>query len=535
MARKLLVFFIMCLCLGLLLTISWSKADLLKTSAWHVPLDRAKTKAQNEYDVIVVGGGFGGLSSGALLSKNGYKVLVLEKNSTVGGLCTSYESHGYRFCYGAEDIEGLGERGSVRFLLNQLGLDPSTLFVQNTHTFLDGARAIQFDGTKNSIEQALIRTFPKAETAITAFFDKAKRVYFEAYDPEMVQQWGIIVPQELRESVMPVKWTKDYKARHPNLIEWDNKSYQEVLDQYFSNSEIKTLLCGFVPYLGALPYNTPASFVIIHTFGYFFSGGYQALGTPERFAEVLASYIKDKGGQILCNHQVDRILVEKKGVAGVRVGTEEFHAPVVICDVNVGTAYFDLIGAEDLPTDFLKQLSNLPYGNSAFLLHLAVDNDLSSYTSLIQDRYNRTYASIPTKNDPSLAPKGKSTVILRETVRFSSFIHNTKEEEEQYIKDRTAELLARGRTMIPELAKGVSIIKVVTPNTYAKLVNAPHGVVYGFDLAQSSNILYFRSPIPGLYVANGSSGHPGIDGVISLGILCSHDIKGWNKELHPKE
>ncbi len=57
---------------------------------WHVGVDASKQKAKNVYDVIIVGGGFGGLSCGSLLAKHGYKVLLLEKNPTVGGLCSSY-------------------------------------------------------------------------------------------------------------------------------------------------------------------------------------------------------------------------------------------------------------------------------------------------------------------------------------------------------------------------------------------------------------------------------------------------------------
>ena len=102
MTRWLVCCLAACVVLGIAL--SWGPSELEHLSSWHVRVDPSVKKAKNEYDAIVVGGGFGGLSCGAFLAKNGYKVLVVEKNATVGGLCSSYKLDGYQFCYGAKDI-----------------------------------------------------------------------------------------------------------------------------------------------------------------------------------------------------------------------------------------------------------------------------------------------------------------------------------------------------------------------------------------------------------------------------------------------
>ncbi len=48
-----------------------------------------------DYDAIIVGGGLSGLSSAYFLSKNGFNVLVIEKEKELGGLCRSYRINGY--------------------------------------------------------------------------------------------------------------------------------------------------------------------------------------------------------------------------------------------------------------------------------------------------------------------------------------------------------------------------------------------------------------------------------------------------------
>ncbi|PKN33186.1 MAG: hypothetical protein CVU61_14865, partial [Deltaproteobacteria bacterium HGW-Deltaproteobacteria-19] len=58
-----------------------------------------------DYDVIVIGAGLGGLSSGALLAHHGLKVLVLEQSDRIGGCCSTFERDGYRHDVGASIVE----------------------------------------------------------------------------------------------------------------------------------------------------------------------------------------------------------------------------------------------------------------------------------------------------------------------------------------------------------------------------------------------------------------------------------------------
>ena len=50
--------------------------------------------------VIVIGSGFGGLCSAAILAKEGYDVTVLEKNSHMGGRAMTFDAKGFRFDMG---------------------------------------------------------------------------------------------------------------------------------------------------------------------------------------------------------------------------------------------------------------------------------------------------------------------------------------------------------------------------------------------------------------------------------------------------
>ena len=66
--------------------------------------------------VLIIGGGLGGLFSGAILSKEGMEVTVLEKNVSIGGGLQSFTRFGEVFDTGMHVLGGLQEGGNVRRL-----------------------------------------------------------------------------------------------------------------------------------------------------------------------------------------------------------------------------------------------------------------------------------------------------------------------------------------------------------------------------------------------------------------------------------
>lgn len=76
-------------------------------------------------DVVVIGGGMAGLATGALLSKRGYGVTVLEKGNQAGGRAYTYADQGFTLNYGPHALYR-PDSGALAGLLARLGHGPLT-------------------------------------------------------------------------------------------------------------------------------------------------------------------------------------------------------------------------------------------------------------------------------------------------------------------------------------------------------------------------------------------------------------------------
>ena len=71
-------------------------------------------------DVIIIGGGYAGLSVGAILTHRGFSVLLFEKKKTLGGRARMQEKEGFLLDYGIHSHRG-GERGPLAEVFREIG------------------------------------------------------------------------------------------------------------------------------------------------------------------------------------------------------------------------------------------------------------------------------------------------------------------------------------------------------------------------------------------------------------------------------
>ena len=244
----------------------------------------------DEFDVIVVGAGIAGMSVGALLTKAGKKVLVLERMDQIGGRATSYK----RVMRGKEfmaDIGGahsvmMGDRGAVACVYKEIGYSPDKLG-ESIATPQPGFLIFRHGRWDDLVQ------LNKGDNR-----EDFKKIINEiaSLDYKDIDQW---------DSISFRKWIAARTSRE-DVQDWF-RAIGHVTSTIADYDEMSAGECVYTIKLNLEAMHSVSS-------GSFIKGGCISLSLP------LADYIKQHGGDIRTRTRVSRIIVENGKIKGVQTG-----------------------------------------------------------------------------------------------------------------------------------------------------------------------------------------------------------------------
>lgn len=236
----------------------------------------------SDYDVIVIGAGNGGLSAGAILSKQGRKVLVLEQSPRVGGCCSTFEKEGYHFDVGASIVEviypiELAFKMCATVFQEEmelLGCDPIYSYI-----FADGSRVnypLSIDETAKVIS-GISPEDGKQWYELADYFADLMKQTIEAFFTSPANGF-----------LDMMKMTK----KNPKILKFLPlffASYQDVIEKYFKDDIVKQTM-AFQSFYCGLPPELAPGFIALISYseheGIYYPGG----GVPS----VIAAGLIDK-------------------------------------------------------------------------------------------------------------------------------------------------------------------------------------------------------------------------------------------------
>ncbi len=364
--------------------------------------------AQESYDVIVIGAGFGGCSSAALLAKRGLKVLLVEKNANAGGKGMTLSKGGYTYAAWVVVAAPVLEN-KFEIVLKELGMeDRVNLVAPETKS---GNIYINPEGKLSSLPEMPAGT---------------------AMDPNIIFDWLEIKEEDRDESL---RMLTELSLMSPEEIEkLHDTSFKDWLSNYNLPDSlyafIASLCCDLmfvlsVEVLAASEAIRGLQDMFLRNGGLFCQGGFGAL------AEVYCDGVRENGGEVMMSTRTEKVIVEDGKVTGVVTDAGSFYAPIVISNAGIQPTVLKLVGEDHFDksyTNYVKELvPSVGLMGTRYFLNKKVTDEpfgviFSNDSTWSMDRFNKAkkgeasklgvvFYEVPSNYDPNAAPEGKQVLL----------------------------------------------------------------------------------------------------------------------------
>jgi prolycopene isomerase len=492
---------------------------------------------QSAYDVIVVGAGIGGLTSGALLAKKGKQVLVVEQEEHPGGFAREFRYGPYNINPALHSIMGCNPAGSlgkgvIDAVLKHLGVQDRCEFISVNPFY-----RVQFPDFKMDVPTGR-EAYLKAH--LTHFPDERDGLR------ELVDLCSLIFREFLQfPSVLRLQDWAQMPFRFPKHFRFANATLGAVMDRYLSDPKLKSIYAILYPYLALPPSSLSFLLWAVMMASYIEQGAFYCRGGFQNLTNALAEGIKIHGGELIVNMRVNKIRVAGGRVKGIMLENgQEVSAPIIISTIDARTTFQKLIEVDEVPSSYLRKLTKLKTSNSVLGLYLATDLDINAlgipkvtlvsdwdlekaYAKAMQGRINSLAVHIPTVIDKSLAPLGENLVVLQAFVS-SETADVILTDSSQFAES----LLDHAEMVLPGLRNHITFVAGSSRKEQQKYPLHRLGPIYGWaNLVKQAGPrrLPYKTPVSGLYLA----GHwtqpaSGIWTVVLSGINAARYVLGKN-------
>ena len=313
-------------------------------------------------NVVIIGGGLGGLFTGAILAKEGLHVTVLEKNATIGGGLQTFRRFGEVFDTGMHVIGGLQPGGNIWHICRYLGI----------------------------LDQISIRDVD-AEGMDHLYFSEDQRHYVipkgrEAFVSSLATQFpeeadGL---QRYVDAIFALSEEVDLFYLRPARTDMVSHSEafltaaDDLIARYIRDERLRSILAYMNPLYGGRGQQTPAYVHAIISVLYI-SGTSRFVGGSSHFADLLAEVITKQGGEVVTGDGVEWIEVQERQVQYVKTRKgRTYQADWYISDVHPCTL-IRLMDQKALPKSYRERLDSIPNAYSAFSLYVKMKPDTFPY------------------------------------------------------------------------------------------------------------------------------------------------------------
>ncbi len=499
----------------------------------------------NNFDVIIIGGGLGGLTAGAKLAKEGKKVCLIEQHSIPGGCATTFKRKDFIMEVGLHEMDGLDKNDPKTEIFNDLEVFQNIEFLKipDFYRFTNERRDIVIPDNKEEAIRVLIEKFPKEEKGIQKFFQKISGIQKEI-NQLPTEKWKLLL-------LLPV-----FPILSPNLVMNTFKTLGKFLDDIIGDEDLKLVLQANLQYYHDDPYSMSLIYFSAAQGSYFNGGGHFIKGGSQKLSDYLAKIITDNQGEVVLGNTVEKILMKEGRAVGVEYqktfGKSKEPVQVFAENIIANTALPNVVSL--LPKENQKPLQqkiqHLEKACSLISVYIGFKKEIKQlgnkhYSTFVCDESVKTQkdlfknhkGSFEKRNfvfvdysqiDSGLAPKGKSFGVICSADYLSDWEKLSKEQYKKKKEEVAQIFFKRLEKLIPGIMNEIEYYEVGTPKTIQRYTLNPNGTPYGFaQIPKQSGMFRIpnKSPIKNLYFASAwTNPGGGFTGAILSGWFCAKDI-----------
>ena len=449
--------------------------------------------------VLIIGGGVAGLSAGIYASMNGFDTEILEMHSVAGGQCTAWDRKKYRFDYCLHWLVGTS-KGAFHEIWKETNVINSETEIVNHQIH---SRILDKDRNEFFIysdidrwEKYLLGIGPEDEVPI-------KRMCKDMRKSALLEPFAL--PPELRNPL-------DYIRIMPKMLPVGNlvrKFGRLTCKEYFDKLNFKSerIKSVFYSMYGDRNFSALAFIFMLGWFhqknaGYIIGGSYPL---AQRMVEKFESH----AGKLSYKKRVEKIIVENDVAQGVILtdGTR-IPADYVISAADGYSTIFKMLDAGHVSKqidfayknwELFTPIVQVSFGiNQAIKAEEPIIINLSKDLMIGQTPLENGYNVMNYSHDPTMAPEGKSVIILRYESPWKVWQNlegeEYKNEKLQIEKDATA-LLEKEH---PGISAFIEVVDVATPKTDVKYTGVKDGAYEGFLPSKENMMKSLKMQLPKL-------------------------------------
>jgi len=489
---------------------------------------------EKEYDIVIIGSGLSGLICGYVLSKEGYKVCILEKNKQVGGCLQTFVRDKCIFDVGVHYIGGLEEGQSLHQYFKYLGIMDQLKLKQLD---LDAFDIISFAGDETEYKMAqgherfvdsLSQQFPTEKEAVKAY-------------SQMLQDSCAKFPM----------YYLNVDGKYPDTTDHISVNAKKAIASLTSNEKLQRVLAGNNILYAGKGESTPF-YLLAMVLNNYIESAWRCLDGGSQIARLLVKNIRSQGGEILKRKEVDQFVFSGSDIKAVRLSSgEEIKTKHVISSAHPTQLRRFVRGTKGhLRKAYLNRIDSIKPTPGIFSVHYTLKPNTVKYInsnyyhSEINDVWNIT--DYNHKHWPSyylaLTPTSSKSEIYADSFAAMTYMEyeevlqwkdsfNTVSQEasrgqsyEDFKAEKAERLLQVLYKKFPQLKGNVLNAHVSTPLSFRDYIGCPTGSFYGFERDSEDPMrtaLAIQTRIPNLSLTGQNINVHGILGVTVGAILTS--------------